>query len=105
LARDTFSKPILPDIPDLYADRLRLTISVFGVNITFGLSNPHPEPGSQSDLLDVLEMVRVRMSLEHTKIMAMLLKKQIKIYEQQNETIVAIPRQVLVDLDLTNETW
>lgn len=104
MAKDTFGKSILPDIPDFYADRMRLTVTVFGVNISFGLGNPHPERDN-SDLVDVLELVRVRMSLEHAKIMAMILKKQIKIYESQNETEVAIPKQILEALDLKNEKW
>lgn len=104
MAKDTFGKSILPDIPDFYADRMRLTVTVFGVNISFGLGNPHPEQNN-SDLVDVLENVRIRMSLEHAKIMAMILKKQIKLYESQNETEVAIPKQVLEALDLRNEEW
>jgi hypothetical protein len=105
VAKDTFSKPILPDIPDYYTDRMRLTVTVFGVNITFGLGSPHPDQDDSNDLIGVLELVRVRMSLEHAKIMAMLLKKQIKEYERQNETEVAIPKKVIEVLKLTDETW
>jgi hypothetical protein len=105
LTKDIFGKSILPDIPDFYADRMRLTVTVFGVNISFGLGNPHPEQDSSGDLVNVLELVRVRMSLEHAKIMTMLLKKQIKLYENQNETEVAIPKQVLEALNLKDETW
>lgn len=105
MAQNTFGKPILPDIPDYYSDRMRLTVTVFGVNITFGSGNPHPEQGTSGDLVDVLELVRVRMSLEHAKVMAMILKKQIKLYEQQNETQVAIPKKFLEALDLQDETW
>jgi hypothetical protein len=46
LNKENFGKPILPDILDYYADRVRLTVTVFGVNITFGLSNPHPDKSS-----------------------------------------------------------
>ncbi len=105
MAKDTFGKSILPDIPDFYSDRMRLTVTVFGVNLTFGLGNPHPEQESSGDLVDVLELVRVRMSLEHAKVLAMILKKQIKLYEQQNETQVAIPEKVLEALNLQDETW
>lgn len=105
LAKETFGKSILPDIPDFYADRVRLTVTVFGVNISFGLGNPHPEQGNLEGVLDVLENVRVRMSLEHAKVLAMILKKQIKVYESKNDTQVAIPRSVLEALNLTDETW
>lgn len=105
MARDTFGKSILPDIPDFYADRLRLTVTVFGVNISFGLGNPHPSEANPDDVLDVLETVRVRMSLEHAKLMTMLLKKQIKEYERRNDTQVALPRQVIEGLNLSDESW
>jgi len=105
LNKENFGKPILPDIPDIYADRVRLTVTVFGVNFTFGLSNPHPDKGSSEAVLDVSEMVRVRMSLEHAKIMAMMLKKQIKTYEESNQIEVAIPDNVLEGLNLKDETW
>ncbi|MEW5827451.1 MAG: hypothetical protein AB1846_01070 [Chloroflexota bacterium] len=104
MVNQPFSKPILPDIPDFFSDRMRLTVTVFGVNFTFGLGAPHPDDNS-GDLVGVLELVRVRMSLEHAKIMAMLLKKQIKDYEQMNETEVAIPKKVLEALNLSDENW
>lgn len=104
MAKDSFGKSILPDIPDFYTDRMRLTVTVFGVNISFGLGNPHPEDNNEG-VLDVLELVRVRMSLEHAKIMTMILRKQIKVYEQSNQTEVAIPKQVLEALGLKDETW
>jgi hypothetical protein len=99
------SKPIFPDIPDFYTDRMRLTVTVFGVNVTFGLSAPHPEETGAGNLLDVLEVVRVRMSLEHAKVMGMLLKKQIKIYEAGTKTQIAIPLEVINSLELGNEQW
>lgn len=106
MAKDsTFGRSILPDIPDFYADRMRVTVTVFGVNISFGLSNPHPNQGDPESMLDVLENVRVRMSLEHAKIMTMILKKQIKEYEHKNDTVVAIPKQVIEALDIKNEPW
>jgi hypothetical protein len=105
LTRDTFGKSILPDIPDFYCDRMRMTVTVFGVNFTFGLGNPHPEQNPSDNLVDVLELVRVRMSLEHAKILAMLLKKQIKLYENSNETEVAIPKKIIEALNLVDEKW
>jgi len=84
---------------------MRLTVTVFGVNISFGLGSPHPDQENPDDLVGVLELVRVRMSLEHAKIMAMILKKQIKEYEHQNNTEVAIPDKVIDALKLTDEIW
>lgn len=105
LANNPFGKSILPDIPDFYADRMRLTVTVFGVNISFGMGNPHPDQNNPENVLDVLENVRIRMSLEHAKVMAMILKKQIQEYERQNETQVAIPKQIIEALQLKDEKW
>jgi hypothetical protein len=105
MAKDTYGRSILPDIPDFYVDRMRLTVTVFGVNITFGLGNPHPEEGNPEDVLDVMENVRLRMSLEHAKLMAILLRKQIKSYEEKNESIVALPKSILEALKLTDNDW
>jgi hypothetical protein len=105
LSRDDFTKPIFPDIPDFYVDRVKLTVTVFGVNFTFGLGNPHPESPGNNTIADVIEMVRLRMSLEHAKIMTMILKKQIKQYETSTQTEIAIPKSVLEALALTEETW
>jgi len=105
LSRDDFTKPIFPDIPDFYTDRVRLTVTVFGVNFTFGLGNPHPETPSDKSIAEVVEMVRLRMSLEHAKVMTMMIKKQLKQYETGTKTEIAIPKEVLEALGLTEETW
>ena len=59
------------EIPDVYVDQMRVTITVFGVNVTFALSEPHPTTAGAPKPED---KVRVRMSLEHAKIVAMLLR-------------------------------
>jgi hypothetical protein len=84
---------------------MRLTVSVFGVNFTFGLGAAHPESEGSRDLVDVLEIVRIRMSLEHAKVLAMMVKKQIKEYEKGTNTEVAIPQAVLDALGLNEQTW
>jgi hypothetical protein len=58
--------------------------------MTFGLSDPHPSPGQIQPPQDT---VRLRMSLEHMKVMAMLIKRQLKAYEEQAAAPINIPRQ------------
>jgi hypothetical protein len=72
----------MPDgeIPDIFIDQMRITTGVFGLNMTFGLSEPHPASGGVPRNAD--EKVRVRMSLEHAKIMAMMMRRQLKTYER-----------------------
>jgi hypothetical protein len=45
------------------------------------------------------------MSLEHMKVMAMLLKRQLKAYEEQAASPINIPRQVYNGLGLSQEDW
>jgi len=45
------------------------------------------------------------MSLEHLKVMAVILRKQLKAYEEQTQATVNIPRAVLNQLGLSQEDW
>lgn len=93
------------DIPDIYADRFRVTITVFGVNMSFGLSQPHPTIAGVAEVPDVDDKVRVRVSLEHAKVIAMMLRKQLKMYEKDTGTVIPLPEEVLGNLGLDQEPW
>jgi hypothetical protein len=93
----------MPDpIPEFYIDQFRVTVSPFGGAMTFGLSDPHPSPGQIQPQQDT---VRLRMSLEHMKVMVMLVKRQIKNYEEQMAAPINIPRQVYNGMSLSEEDW
>ncbi len=89
-------------IPEFYIDQFRVTVGPFGGAMTFALSDPHPSPGQIQPPQDT---VRIRMSLEHMKVMAMLIKRQIKAYEEQAAAPVNIPRQVYNNMGLSQEDW
>ncbi|KKK76661.1 hypothetical protein LCGC14_2861400 [marine sediment metagenome] len=90
------------EIPEVYIDQMRLTIGVFGVSVTFSLSEPHPTSAGAPKPED---KVRVRMSLEHAKVVAMLLRKQLKQYEENSGTKIAIPARVYTALGVAEEDW
>lgn len=50
----------MPDYPDLYTDGFAVSISPFGVTLTFQLSQPSLEPGPHVDAGEIV--ARVRMS-------------------------------------------
>lgn len=94
----------MPDgVPDVYADQVSLAQSPFGLTITFSrtVSNPSPSrPG------DGEPQVTVRMSLEHAKALAMILRRNLKQYEL--ETLgdsIPLPQVVLQQLRLTAADW
>ena len=92
-----------PDpVPDFYADAFQVTVTPFGVNMTFSLRDPHPSPARQVPGTDV---ARIRMSPEHAKIVGMMLTRQIRDYERQSGIKIAIPSQVYAQLGIAEEDW
>ena len=88
---------------DVYVDQFRVTIGVYGVSITFGLAEPHPTQGGVPRTSD--EKVRLRMSLQHAKVVTMLLRKQLKGYEEQFGVDVQLPPEVYTGLGIAEEDW
>lgn len=92
------------DVPDLYTDAFTLAQSPYGVALTF-LKTPTLMPGIPGQLQNEPVAV-VRMSLEHAKVMAMLLRKQLKQYELENlGDPINIPRAVLQQMNISLEEW
>ena len=89
-------------MPDVYADAFQVTVTAFGVNMTFSVRDAHPSPGRLEPGVDV---ARVRMSPEHAKIVAMMLIRQIREYERQSGISIAIPPQVYTQLGIAEEDW
>ena len=83
----------MPDVPDIYTDQVSLSQSPWGISFTFSLSpsNPSVLGGTPPETKAV-----VRMSLEHAKVMAMVLRKTLKQYELEHlGDPINIPRSVL----------
>ena len=91
------------DYPDFYFDGTQVTVTLFGVNMTFSLSNPHPK--DQSDAIKVKTQAVTRTSLEHAKIFAMLLRKQLKQYEFATHIDIRLPPEVYAGLGLDSGDW
>jgi len=93
----------MPDagLPEFYVDQFRMNVHAYGAAITFGLATPHPTTGQAQ----VHDSVVLRMSLEHMKIMAIILKKNLKAYEEQMQAPINIPRVVYNGLGLSQEDW
>ena len=61
------------EVPDLYTDGVQIGLSPFGVTLAFGM-----QPAGQTGTLAPIKVCNLRMSLEHAKILTMLLKKQLR---------------------------
>ena len=86
---------------DVYADQFTFSVSVYGVTVLFQRSPAAPNPGQIANE----SLGAVRMSLEHTKVFAMLIRRQLKKYEEDNGFPIQLPRKVLNDLGLSDEDW
>jgi len=94
----------LPDEkrPEFYVDQMRVTSGVFGVAMTYGVSEAHPTGGGNRQ---VEEKVTLRMSLEHAKIVAMILRRHLKNYERETGTTIQLPANIYTSLGVAAEDW
>jgi hypothetical protein len=91
----------MPEIPEFYVDQFRINLTPYSAVVTFGLASPNPTTGQAQ----VEDTVLLRMSLEHMKIMAIIMKRNLKAYEEQTQATVNIPRAILNQLGLSQEDW
>ena len=85
----------------LYSDGIQVGISPFTVTLGFTVA-PQAQPGTQVPI----PVATIRMSLEHAKVMAIILRKQLKQFEQQLGQEIALPHQVYQQLGLSpKEDW
>ena len=94
----------MPDqeTPDLYADQFIVTNTVWGTNISFLKMPPHPSPGQAPQ---PIPQVVVRMSLQHAKVMTMMLRRQLKQWERDNGMDIGVPHSVYAALGVSPEDW
>jgi hypothetical protein len=90
------------EMPEFYSDSFRFTIGPYGVAFTFGTNVPHPSPGKVTPGKDSLIL---RMSLEQAKVLAMLLRRNLKNYERENQLEIALPSQLYIQLGIDREDW
>src|SRR5262245_5614532 len=87
--------------PIVYADGVQVGISPFTVTLSFTLA-PQAQPATQLPT----PVATVRMSLEHAKVMAIILRKQLKQFEEQLGAEVPLPLAVYQQLGVSpKEDW
>ncbi|MGH2363912.1 MAG: DUF3467 domain-containing protein [Chloroflexota bacterium] len=86
-------------VADVYADAMGLAVSAFTVTLLYSQASSRP---NQPPTLKA----RIRMSPEHAKVMAILLKKAIRGYEEQFSAQINVPPQVLAGLGISpHDDW
>ena len=87
--------------PNFYADAVQIGVSPFGVVLQCGMKPPN----AGSNVMPT-PVANVRMSLEHAKVLAIMLRKNIRQYEQALGTEIPLPSQLWSQLGLSRkEDW
>ena len=87
---------------DIYSDSVIMSMSAWGAAVSFQLNEAHPVPqiSSQPSRLGT-----VRMSNEHLKIMAYIMRRYIIQHESSNGVQYNIPTAVLSQIGIAPEDW
>ena len=89
------------DEPIVYSDGIQIGVSPFTVTLGFTVA-PQAQPGTQV----ATPVATIRMSLEHAKVMAIILRKQLKQFEEQLGAEIPLPLQVYQQLGVSpKEDW
>jgi len=92
---------MMPDVPDIYCDQFTMAHNPYGVIVTFGLTSNMPNAQSMP-----VPQVVVRMSLEHAKVMAMVIRKTLKQYELEHlGDPIKIPQALAQQLHFADGDW
>jgi hypothetical protein len=89
-----------PDVPEYYSDAVRIAVGAYGFLIELGVQGPPDTPSSE--LPRVKRLALVRMSPQHALILARLIEKNVKIY-QDTFGKIQLPAAVFEGLDLPPE--
>jgi len=93
----------MSELFDEYVDQFNTSINTYGVALNFQKTSAKPTvPGSNPNIADV---GTIRMSLEHFKLMAYLLKKQVDNTESQLGIDIPLPMQLMNMLKIAPVDW
>jgi len=92
----------MPEPLDAYADSISVTLNPYGVSLSFLLSPAHQDP---SKPIPPTPVATIRMSVEHAKVMVLVMKRYIQNVEQQGGVEARVPAFILNQLGLSLEDW
>lgn len=88
---------------DVYCDGFQMNVGPYGVTLNFSLSGPMPPAPGTSPHTD--RVATIRMSLEHTKVMAFVLRRHLMKYERDAGVSIPVPGGLLNSLQIGPEDW
>lgn len=87
---------------DVYADQMMITVTSWGVSLSFLVSTPHPDPVKP---MPAERVATIRMSNEHLKAMTMVIVRQIKKLEAESGVKCEVDRRLLNSMGISPEDW
>lgn len=89
----------MAEIPEYYSDAINISLAMpWTVALTFSVRPTKPDSKPEPKVI-------IRMSPEHAKVTAMLLKKNIKEYETKTSASINLPGDLYSQLDLDSLEW
>ena len=89
----------MEEIPEFYSDAIDITLTMpWTVTITYSLR-------STEEGRDPKPISRIRMSPEHAKVTAMILRRSLKKYEEASKSSINLPEELYSQLELSPEDW
>lgn len=88
---------------DVYIDQFQINTGPFGCTLNFSVTAPTPPaPGAvpQSE-----HLATVRTSLEHLKVMAFIMRRQVLQHESKAGVRIEVPIEVLNAIGIGSEDW
>lgn len=100
---DLCGRQLMSDIFDEYVDQFTMGGGPYGVVLNLKKSSPKPlAPGSSPQAEDI---GTIRMSLEHFKMMAFIMKRQVDDIERQLGVEIPLPVSLMNALKIAPEDW
>ncbi|MEK6769485.1 MAG: hypothetical protein AABY85_10925 [Gemmatimonadota bacterium] len=89
------------EAPELYSDSVQIGVTPFTVVLSFTMA-----PAGQTGTIPPIPVANIRTSLEHAKVMAILLRKNLKAFEEQMGQAIPLHPQLYQTLGLSKqEDW
>ena len=93
----------MAEVPDIYSDQVSLAQTPYGIALTFSISPSNPSLMGQTP---PETRAVVRMSLEHAKIMTMVIRRALKQYELEHlGDPIPLPKSLLDTQKLDPSDW
>jgi hypothetical protein len=89
------------DVPEFYCDGTQIGLSPYTAILSLT-----KQPAGQDRTVPPIKVAIVRMSLEHAKVMSIILRKQLKNYEAQTGVEIQLPKDLYQQLGISKqEDW